>query len=166
MSRLQLAIEQIVFARNYTIRLLEQTPAEEWFRQLPGGVSHVAWQVGHLAYAEYRLALWRIRGPKPDDGELFSNDFVRFFGANSVPDADAAKYLSPVDLRAALDHVHDAVLRELPRLDDAELDQPVSHPHPYAKTKLLALLWCAHHEMSHAGQIGLLRRHLGYPPLW
>ena len=52
MSRLQLAIEQIVFARNYTIGLLDQTPTTEWFRQPPGGVSHVAWQVGHLAFAE------------------------------------------------------------------------------------------------------------------
>jgi uncharacterized damage-inducible protein DinB len=47
-----------------------------------------------------------------------------------------------------------------------ELDQPVPHPHPFATTKLKALLWCAHHEMLHAGQIGLLRHHLGYPPMW
>jgi uncharacterized damage-inducible protein DinB len=60
----------------------------------------------------------------------------------------------------------DRQLRELPGLDEAELDQFVPHPHPFAKTKLLALLWCAHHEMLHAGQIGLLRRHLGYPPIW
>jgi len=58
------------------------------------------------------------------------------------------------------------VLRELPTLSDAELDQPVPHPHRFAKTKLLALLWCAHHEMLHAGQIGLLRRLLGHAPLW
>ena len=60
MSRLQLAIEQIVFARNYTIGLLNQTPTDEWFRVPAGGVSHVAWQVGHIAFSEYRLALWRI----------------------------------------------------------------------------------------------------------
>jgi hypothetical protein len=56
-NRLQLAIEQIVFARNYTIGLLDQTPMAEWFRQPPGGVTHVAWQVGHIAFSEYRLAL-------------------------------------------------------------------------------------------------------------
>ena|SRR6516162_1282572 len=50
-SRLQLAVEQILFARNYTIRLLDQTPVTEWFRQPPDGVSHIAWQVGHLAFA-------------------------------------------------------------------------------------------------------------------
>lgn len=34
---------------------------------------------------------------------------------------------------------------------------PLRRPHPFAKTRLLAPLWCAHHEMRHAGQIGLLR---------
>jgi hypothetical protein len=166
MARLQLAIEQIVFARSYTIGLLDQTPTNEWFRQPPGGVSHVGWQVGHIAFAEYRLALWRIRGPQPQDNGLFSQEFLRLFGPNSVPDADPAKHPAPAEIRAVLDRVHEQVLRELPGLDEAELDQPVPHPHPFAKTKLLALLWCAHHEMLHAGQIGLLRRHLGYPPMW
>jgi uncharacterized damage-inducible protein DinB len=166
MSRLQLAIEQIVFARNYTIKLLEQTPMTEWFRQPPGGVSHVGWQVGHLAFAEYRMALWRIRGQQAQDDALVSQDFIRLFGAKSVADADPTKYPAPAEIRAILDRVHEQVLRELPGLDEAELDQPVPHPHPFAHTKLLALLWCAHHEMLHAGQIGLLRRLLGYPPMW
>ena len=57
-------------------------------------------------------------------------------------------------------------MRAAPRLDEAELSQPVPHPHAFAKTKVVALLWCAYQEMLHAGQIGLLRRHLGYPPMW
>jgi hypothetical protein len=166
MTRLELAIEQIVFARNYTIGLLDQTPRDQWFRQPPAGVSHIAWQVGHLAFAEYRLALWRIRGPQPGDSELISEEHRALFGAESVPDSDPARYPNAEHLRAVLDRVHEEVLRVLRGLDENELDQPVPHPHPYAKTKLLALLWCAHHEMVHAGQIGLLRRQLGYPPLW
>jgi hypothetical protein len=166
MSRLRLAMEQIVFARNYTIGLLDQTPVADWFRMPPGGVSHVGWQVGHIAHSEYRMALLRIRGQQPQDESLFSQDFLRLFGANSVPNADPAKYPTPAEVRAVLDRVHAQVLRELPGLADAELDQPVSHPHAFAKTKLLALLWCAHHEMLHAGQIGLLRRLLGHAPLW
>jgi hypothetical protein len=165
-NRLQLVIEQIVFARNYTLGLLDKTPMTDWFRQPPGGVSHVGWQVGHFAFAEYRLALWRIRGPQPQDEGLFTPEFLRLFGANSVPDADPAKYPPPAEVRAMLDRVHEQVLRELPGLDDGELDQPVPHPHPFAMTKLLALLWCAHHEMLHAGQIGLLRRLLGHQPMW
>jgi hypothetical protein len=163
-SRLQHAIEQIVFARNYTIGLLDQTPPDEWFRQPPGGVSHVAWQVGHIAFSGYHSVLWRIRGERPDDSALFSPDFERLFGADSVPQAESP--YPPAELRVMLDRVHEQVLRELPGIDEAELDQPVRYPHPFATTKLRALLWCAHHEMLHAGQIGLLRRHLGYPPMW
>jgi hypothetical protein len=164
MSRLQNALNQIVFARNYTIGLLDKTPTDDWFRIPAGGVSHVAWQVGHIAFSEYRLALWRIRGERPEDTALFSPDFTRLFGAKSVPQADS-RY-APADLRAVLDRVHQQVLQELPGLDDAELDQPVPHPHAFATTRLKALLWCGHHEMLHAGQIGLLRRHLGHSPLW
>jgi hypothetical protein len=93
-----------------------------------------------IAFSE-SLALWRIRGERSNDQALFSPEFKRLFGANSVPEADAA--YPPTELRAVLDRVHGQVLRELPDLDEAELDQPVPHPHPFAKTKLLALLWCA-----------------------
>jgi hypothetical protein len=165
MSRLQLAIEQIVFARDYSIETLDQTPTADWLRQPPGCVTHVAWQAGHIALAEYRLALWRIRGPQPQDEGLFSPEFLRLFGPESVPDPDTGKYFAPAEIRAVMDRVHEQVLRESRNLDEAELDQPVSRPHPFAKTKVLALLWCARHEMLHAGQIGLLRRLLGHPPM-
>jgi hypothetical protein len=36
MSHRQLAIEQIVFARNYTMRLLDESPTADWFRQATG----------------------------------------------------------------------------------------------------------------------------------
>src|SRR5262244_3796381 len=100
MTRLELGVEQIVFARNYTIELLDQTPVAKWFRQPPGGVSHVGSQVGHLACAVYRLALWRIRGAQPQDCELISEVHRGLFGYKSVPDADPDKYPRPVDLRA------------------------------------------------------------------
>ena len=166
MPRLRLAIEQIAFARGYTVRLLEQTKLEDWFRQPPGGVTHIAWQVGHLAIAEYRLTLMRTRGPRPDDNELVSPQFLGLFGATSVPDADTVKYPSQTAILAVLDRVHEQTLRELPGLTEHELDQPPLQPHPIARTKLWSLLWCAQHEMVHAGQIGLLRRQLGYAPLW
>jgi hypothetical protein len=165
-NHLQLAIDQIVFARSYTVGLLEQTPVADWFRLPAGGISHVAWQVGHLAFAEYRMALYRIRGQRPQDEALFTPDLVRLFAADSIPDADPAKYPAQAEIRTLLDRVHEQVLRELPGLDEAELDQPVPHPHKFATTKLRALLWCAQHEMVHAGQIGLLRRQLGNSPMW
>lgn len=166
MSRLQLAIEQIVFARNYTIRLLDHTKPDDWFRQPTGGVSHIAWQVGHLAFAEYRMALERIRGSLPHDAVWISDEFLRLFGRDSVPVSDPTKYPSQKEIRAVFDVVHQQTMAEFPNLAEDELDQPPLKPHFLAKTKLWSLLWCAQHEMLHAGQIGLLRRQLGHPAIW
>ena len=59
------------------------------------------------------------------------------------PDADPSKYPAQDEIRTVLDDLHKQVLRELMSLDEAELDLPVLQPHPIAKTKLSALLWCA-----------------------
>ena len=66
MTRLELAVEQIVFARNYTIELLDQTPVAEWFRQPPGGVSHVGWQSAtwRLPSTAWRCGAFEERGPR------------------------------------------------------------------------------------------------------
>jgi hypothetical protein len=166
MSRLEIALDQIIFARNYTTRLLEQVDEAEWFRQPPGGVSHIGWQVGHLAMAQYRLALFRVRGKQAGDDELISPEFLRLFGKDSVPEPDPSKYPTPAEIRAVFNRVHNQLLEELPALSEEQLDQPLVEPHSLAHTKFWALLWCGQHEMLHAGQIGLLRRQLGHAPLW
>jgi len=166
MARLQLALEQIRFARRYTERLIGAVPEADWFRIPPGGVSHIAWQVGHLAMAQYRMALDRIRGERTDDERLISPHFLDTFKRDSVLDPDARRYPAPSELRKVFDQVHAQVLVEVPRLRDEELDEPPLKPHSLATTKLWCLLWCSQHEMIHGGQIGLLRRQLGHPPLW
>jgi hypothetical protein len=166
MSRLQLALDQIGFARTYTLRLLASTKEADWFRQPAGGITHIGWQVGHVARAQYLLAIALIRGPRPQDALLISDEFLRLFARESVPDPDPAKYPQPTEIRAVLDRVHKQVLHEIPHLEDVQLDVAPLREHSLAKTKLWSLLWCAQHEMLHAGQIGLLRRQLGYPPLW
>ena len=60
--QVQFALDQIVFARGYTVKLLDATPTADWFRMPPGGVSHIGWQVGHLAMGQYRWLLERVRG--------------------------------------------------------------------------------------------------------
>jgi hypothetical protein len=166
MTDLERAGEQIAFARGYSLRLIDSIDPADWFRIPSAGVSHIGWQIGHLAFAEYRLVLARVRGPKPGDDQLISEEFTRLFGARSTPDADASRYPGPAAIRATLDRVHAQVLTELPRFDAAALAAPMESPHAIAKTKMESLFWCAAHELVHAGQIGLLRRQLGKEPLW
>src|SRR5262249_38991268 len=108
MSSISLAslLEQIRFAHSYTGLLLQSTPAADWSRIPTAGVSHVAWQLGHLASAGYRLALERQRGRKPEDESgLISEGFIALFLRESVPDPDQGRYPSAEALRAVYDHV-------------------------------------------------------------
>jgi hypothetical protein len=159
------AIDQLARVRPYTLRLLDSVDGAEWFRMPAEGVTHIAWQAGHLAFAEYRLGLERIRGTRPGDAELLPESFLRQVGAGSVPEPDPAKNPTPAEIRAVLDRVHQRMLEEARAFAD-DWNAPVARPHPMFTTKLGSLLWCAQHEMVHAGQIGLLRRLLGHAPLW
>jgi hypothetical protein len=166
MSQLETAINHIRTARLYTKELLSHINPDDWFRQPTEGVTHVAWQVGHLAVAQYGLALKRVRGEKPDDARLISADFRQLFGKGSVPVLDQSKYPSPGDIRAVFDRVYKQSLEEAGALSEKALSEPPGDPpHPMFQTKLGALHWCAQHEFIHAGQIALLRRLFGGQPL-
>lgn len=166
MSKLQMALEQIAFSRKYTIRLIDATDQADWFRTPPGGITHIGWQVAHLAMAQYRLCLDRVRGRQPGDERIIAEDFLLKYGKDSVPDPDPATNWKPAEIRNVFDGVHQQVLAELPKYSDEELSAPALRPHLYFTEKIGGLFWCAAHEMMHAGQIGLLRRQLGAKPLW
>ena len=162
---LELALKQIEFARNYTLSIVGEIEEGLWFTMPPGCPTHVAWQVGHLAMAEYGLCLYRMRGRQPVDLELMTSSFRKQFSRGTVPEADAAKYPAAAEIRATLDRVHAQVLKEAPSFTTEQLKEPVDMPYAVEATKLGGLLFCSHHEMLHAGQLGLLRRLLGKTPI-
>jgi hypothetical protein len=164
-QRLKFAIERIGFAREYTLSLLTDVDDEQWFTSVGDGLTHVGWQVGHLATAQYSLCLARIRGPQTDDERLISTKFRECFRKGSTPQADAAKYPSPGEIREVAARVHAQALAELPGLPEEQLDVPIENPHPLFKTRFGALIFCPEHELIHAGQIALMRRLMGKPPL-
>ena len=166
MNRVRDALDRIEAARAYTVWHLDTIDPADWFRMPTEGVTHVAWQVGHLAFAEYFLCLRRVRGPRPDDEQLISPAFLQTFRRESVPEPDPAQFPPPAEIRAVLDRVHQRVLADLVDFPDADLDATIDPPHRIARTKLTTLHWCADHERIHAGQIALLRRLFGQKPLW
>jgi len=166
MSASEQVIRQIKVARLYTRDLLHSIPEEDWFREPAEGVTHIAWQVGHLAFAQYRLALQRIRGDRPEDEQLIPADFLAAYGRGSVPDVERSRSLGVEAIREVFDGVHRRVMQELPGYTEEQLSEPpIGPPHAMFKNKLGALLWCSQHEFLHAGQIGLLRRLLGSQPI-
>ena len=164
-QRLDLAVSQIQFARNYSLQLLDDVPESDWFREVDGCPTHLAWQAGHLAMAQYALTMVRIRGKEPEDEELLSKNFFRAFQKGTSPTFSTEAYPSVREIRDTLSRVHEASLQELARQDDVSLDVKLPEPHAVFDTKLGSVFFCSAHEMLHAGQIGLIRRILGRDPI-
>ena len=162
---LEIARGQLESARQYLLTLITDIDDADWFTMPAGCATHVAWQVGHLAMAEYGLCLFRQRGRAEVDLELMPGSFRKQFSRGSRPNPDPAANPPPSEIRAIFERVHQQVLVELPTFSEAQLNEPVDMPYAATPTKLGALLFCAHHEMLHAGQIGLLRRLLGKDPV-
>ena len=166
-TRISVFIDALVFARGYTVDLLGTIPDGDWFVMPAGCPSHVAWQVGHLAVAEARLVVERIGGRTTVGGGVLPAEFLPLFARESVPDADAARYPSPGEIRQVFDRVHEAALQTLRDTTDADLDTlAVGTPHRFCRTKADYARWVSHHEFQHSGQIGLIRRMLGKGPVW
>jgi uncharacterized damage-inducible protein DinB len=115
--------------------------------------------------AQYAAGLMRVRDAQPGDRDLMSREFRKQFSKGTTPEAGPQGYPAPAEIRRTLDAVHAQLMRELPTFDEQELNKPLAAPHAMFTTKLGALFFVADHEMLHAGQIGLLRRLLGKPPL-
>ena len=181
MSQLEQTISQIELIRGYTLTLLEDLEPDEWFWAPEGGATHIAWQVGHIAIAQYSLALKRMRGARETDAELVPPQFGKLFGKGSKPKGfmetcgrsgeavgrpphNAGDYPEPAQIRAVLDRVHRQAITELKEQTFEALDVPTEPPHPMFTTKLLAAAFSPVHEMLYAGQIALLRRLLGRKP--
>lgn len=166
MNRIDIVIEQLRRTRRYTRMVLDHTDRDRWFEivelgQAAGG-SHVAWQVGHIAWAQ---SVHVLKGVCGLDGELpMTPRWARCFGKGTTPSADTTRYPTVTELDATLDLVFDAALAALPALPDATLDEPVAHPTGLIPDKFGLLLFNARHEMLHVGQIGLIRRLLGADP--
>lgn len=164
-SRIQLATRHIQSARDYTLSLIEDLEPAEWFWTPDPAVTHIAWQIGHMAFGQYGLVLFRQRGRQPGDAELMSGSFRKRFAKGSTPETDPAYYPPLPEIRQTFDRIHACCLKELAGMDEQGLDDPVEPPHAAFATRLGALLFAANHEMLHAGQIGLLRRLMGKPPV-
>ena len=165
MSEVEIARQQIEFARSYTLTLLDGIADDQWFRIPAGASSHIAWQVGHLAMAEYGLCMFRQRGRRSEDMELMSGKFRKKFRKGSTPDPEAENYPPHTEILEVFGQIHARAMEEIADYRDEDLSEGIDEPYAVYPNKLGALFFCASHEMLHAGQIGMLRRLLGMSPV-
>jgi len=165
MPKIEALAKAIEVAHGYTSGIVESVDHSEWFRQPGEGLTHVAWQVGHMAVAQYSLTLRFVRGEQPGDSDFIPPEYFKLFGRGSQPEGDAGKYPSPAEIYAVFNNVYAEVMATIPSYSDELLAEPIIGSHPAFEFKEQTLRFCPMHETSHTGQISLLKRLFGHAPL-
>lgn len=133
---------------------------EEFEAQPIPGVNSVAWMLGHLAMTDRRVVgMFGVEVPPLPDG--FE---VKFKTTKQA--AVEQKGLGDPKVLLALFDQYRLLLIETARTADSEtLNRPLPNPHPLFATVGEAVAFMAVHVGLHAGQITVIRRALGYPPV-
>lgn len=158
-------LRQMAFAREYTLGLIQEVPEDLWGVPPPGLATHFAWQVGHLAMAQYGLMLFRMRGRAEGDVALMPGWLRKRYARGSQPTLEPSENPSKVELLESLDRIHQEAMSFVAQLPADLLREPTEMPYAGYPIKLGALLFCPLHESIHSGQIGLLRRAHGLPSI-
>lgn len=151
-------------ARIYVSRLTEDIPEEKWTLIPENNYSNLIWQFGHILASEYRLALLRVRGNRTEDSSFIPSDFISTFAKGSQPDSQIHYKVN--DLRSISDRLSEAIVKETSGWDEKYLSEKAEgDPHPMFSTKMEALEYAGLHDFLHCGQIGIIRRQLGFSSL-
>lgn len=135
------------------------TPAEYLHRPC-GDANCAAWLVGHLILTE-RNGLKRLGVTDlPPLPEGFEQRFSREPAAPRASDFGDVTALMPLFKRHRAMLI-DAVKRATPE----QLAKPLEKPHPMFATVGESANFIALHSTMHAGQVTIIRRSLGRPPL-
>jgi hypothetical protein len=135
------------------------SPQEMLHRPTPEA-NCTAWLIGHLILTE-RGALGRLGVsdlPALPDG--FEKQFSRDEGC-----PQASEFGDVSRLMGLFDQHRNRTIEAARRAAPDQLDKPLEKPHPMFKTAGEFANFAAAHAMMHAGQITIIRRSLGRPPI-
>lgn len=141
--------------------LADLSPEEMLVRPVPGA-NHIAWQLGHVVWAEARLAEAAVPGSMPQLPPNFTEIYARGTSSTDNP----ADYLSKEEYVKLAKEVRAGTLRALDAITEEELDRPIEGAPPFVKNAGGCFTAIGVHWLSHAGQWVIVRRKLGRPPLF
>ena len=153
-TTLRSAIEQLKMQTQLFLNVVDGVSEEHALERLAGRSNHFAWLVGHIVSTRFQMGYvlgMPMREPHP---ELFE----RGIGLN-----ENATYPS---LETLVEPWAEFSEKLLAKLEDINEDQLASEPPivtPIGDYSLRGFIsFLAHHEAYHIGQLGILRKALGY----
>ena len=135
------------------------SPAEFAAQPVPGANS-VAWMVGHLALTDRRVT-GLLGGAVP----LLPDGFEAKFKTTKQPATEQKDLGDPKELVAVFDAHRAALVAAVRAATPEALNAPMPNPHPLFTTVGEAAVFMAVHLGLHGGQVTVIRRALGYPPV-
>jgi hypothetical protein len=132
--------------------------AQEMLVRPAPDANHLAWQLGHLISAEYRL----VEAAAPGSVPALPAGFAERHTKDTSASDNAADFLSKDDYLKVAKTVRASTLRALEGLSDADLDKPVTgRVPPFVKRAGDCFVTIGTHWVMHSGQWVVLRRKLG-----
>ena len=152
------AVAPLFYANDQLFhRALDGVKPEDLLRIPQDGSNPLIWIAGHLMTS--RVSLTRVVG------ERIENPWSKIFSRGATID-DKVNYPEISDVVALWDTTTTSLMSRLEELDDATLSELASFPVPTGdKTKRGAIVFLNFHETYHIGQMGYLRKWLGYSQL-
>jgi hypothetical protein len=153
---------QLVQTRQMTERLLADfKKPEDWVHQVHPNCNHALWFVGHMTTTDnFLLSLVAPERAAKLEG------YQPKFGMGSQPTGNPADYPPPEEMLKTMRERRATVLEVLDGFTDDDLARKTPEGAPEFLPDLASVFEMAiWHEGLHAGQMSVVRRALGYPPV-
>lgn len=150
------------FSRGVLLKLLDSVPADKMTSQPVADCNHALWVAGHIADTD-DFFVKTLTG-KPSG---LPAGWQETFGGGSKPAPDPKAYPSIAEVKRVLADRREALLAYFRSLDRAKLQaappEKVKFFGPTVGSLAASIAW---HEGLHSGQITMVRKGLGMPPLF
>ena len=145
-------------------KYIEDLSDADLFVRPTAGANHIAWQLGHLIFAEPYLVKQQLPDAVyPDLAGISAETYGREGASKDGPNG----FLTKAEYLKLFDAVRSVTLAEVSKLSDSDLDRPTTGAMAsFAPTLGVYLLLVSNHTLMHGGQFTVVRRKLGKPVLF
>ena len=158
------ANDNLVYSLSSSQRLLHRyiddlSPQEFLHRPAPKA-NCTAWLIGHLTLSDRRALMFAGEKDLPPLPDGYEKRFSRDEGSPQAGEFGDISILMPL-----FDRHHNQLIEAMKRAPAELLDRPLEKSLPFAKTVAEFVSFMSLHGAMHAGQITIIRRSLGRPPV-
>ena len=154
-------VHSLANSKEFILRFCGDLKQEEYLHRPTPNANCVAWLLGHLVLTDRRV-LAGVFGvtdlpPLPPG---FEKQFSREEGCPQAAEFGDSSILLPLFAQT-----RDRLIAAVLAATTEDLDRQITPPHPRFKTVWEAANFMGLHTTMHAGQITIIRRSLGRPPM-